>query len=176
MPRLDDAPRTALSTTVYRVVQRGVDPLSSRGSERNGGRYNLPGTQGVLYASFEKVTAVAEVAKALKARGINPEDYAASDWWAYELEFSSSRLLDLTDPKVLERLEVSAAALLAGDLTRTRQIGKQALAAGYEGMIVPSAAQQGQKNLVIFLSVAPRFPAVKASTPVDFSQENTSLS
>jgi RES domain-containing protein len=77
-----------MSATVYRVVYKGIDPLSSRGSELNGGRYNLPGTKGTLYASFEKVTAVAEVAKGLKMRGINPKEYGPDDWWAYELELT----------------------------------------------------------------------------------------
>lgn len=173
MPSLDDAPRAAVSATLYRVVQRGIDPLSTQGSALNGGRYNLPGTEGVLYASFEKVTAIGEVARGLRARGIDPQEYAADDWWAYELELSSSRLLDLTDQNVLERLQVSAVALVANDVTLIRQIGKQALDAGYEGIIAPSAAHEGAKNLVIFLNAVPEVPTVKASTPVDFSRENT---
>jgi RES domain-containing protein len=127
-----------------------------------------------LYASLEKVTAVAEVAKGLKTRGINPEEYGPDDWWAYELELTSSRVLDLTDPRVLERLQVRAAALVAGDVALTRQIGRQALDAGYEAIIAPSAAREEGKTLVIFLSAAGRVPAVKASTPLDLSQKGAS--
>ena len=174
MPKLDDAPRTVVSSTVYRVVQKGTDPLSSRGSERNGGRYNLPGTKGVLYASFEKVTAVAEVVKSVKARGISPKEYGPDDWWAYELELTSSRVLDLSDPKVLEQREASAAALVADDVAVTRQIGKQALDAGYEAIIAPSAAHVAGKNLVIFLSAAAQAPAIKTSAPVNVGQEGAS--
>lgn len=171
MPSLEDAPRTLLSATVYRVVRKGIDPLSSRGSELNGGRYNLPGAKGVLYASFEKVTAIAEVAKALQGRGINPEEYGPDDWWAYELELTSSRVLDLTDRKVLERLQMTVAALVADDVALTRQIGRQALDAGYEAIIAPSAAHEEGRNLVIFLNAAAGLPTVKASTPVDLSQK-----
>lgn len=164
-----------VSATVYRVVGRGIDPLSSRGSELNGGRYNFPGTKGVLYASFERVTAVAEVEKSLKARGINPKEYGANDWWAYELELSSSRVLDLTDPKVLERLQISPLDLLTDDVCLTRLVGKQALDSGFEAIIAPLAAEEG-KNLVIFLSSAAQVPTVKASTPVDFSKSDISQS
>lgn len=163
-----------MSATVYRVVHKGIDPLSSRGSELNGGRYNLPGTKGILYASFEKVTAVAEIAKGLKARGINPEEYGPDDWWAYELELTSSRVLDLTDAKVLEKLQISAAAIVGDEVAVTRQVGKQALEAGYEAIVAPSAARGEGKNLVIFLSTAAQVPTVKASTPVDLSQEAAS--
>ncbi len=174
MPKLDDAPRTVVSSTVYRVAQKGTDPLSSRGSELNGGRYNLPGTKGVLYASFEKVTAVAEVVKSVKARGINPKEYGPDDWWAYELELTSSGVLDLSDPKVLEQLGVSAAALLADHVAVTRQIGKQALDAGYEAIIAPSVAHVAGKNFVIFLGSVAQVSTIKTSTPGDVSQEDAS--
>lgn len=176
MPDFHDAPRSVVSATVYRVVSKGIDPLSSRGSELNGGRYNLPGTKGVLYASFEKVTAVAEVARGLKLRGINPMEYGPDDWWAYELELTSSRVLDLTDPKVLERLQISAAAIVGDEVAVTRQIGKQALEAGYEAIVAPSAAHEGGKNLVVFLNAAAQVPTVKASTPVNLSQKGGDLS
>jgi len=171
LPNLEDAPRTTVAATVYRVVLRGIDPLASRGSELNGGRYNSPGTKGVVYASFRKPTAVAEVVRGLKARGINPQEYGPDDWWAYEVELDLSRVLDLTDTRVLERLHVSAEALLASDMTVTRQIGRQALEAGYEAVIGPSAASPGERNLVIFLGAVAREPRVTSSLPVELSQK-----
>lgn len=163
-----------VSATVYRVVHKGIDPLSSRGSELNGGRFNLPGTKGILYASFEKVTAVAEVAKGLKARGINPNEYGPDDWWAYELELTSSRVLDLADPKIMERLQISAAAIVGDEGAVTRQIGGQALEAGFEAIVAPSAAREEGKNIVIFLSATAQLPTIMASTPVDLSQNDAS--
>lgn len=171
---LGGVPHSAVLATVYRVVHKGVDPLSSQGSELNGGRYSSPGTKGVLYASFDQATAVAEVAKGLKMRGINTEDYGPDDWWAYELGLISTRALDLTDPKLLEKLHISRTALLGDDLALTREVAKEALAAGYDALIVPSAALGQGKNVVIFLSAAGQVPTVKASTPVDLSKEGGS--
>lgn len=169
-----DVPHSAVSATVYRIVHKGIDPLSSRGSELNGGRYNLPGTKGVLYASFDKATAIAEVAKGLKMRGINVDDYEPEDWWVYELQPVSTGALDLTDPKVLEKLQINATALVGDDTALTRQIAKEALAAGYNALVAPSAAHGEGKNAVIFLSMGAQVPTVKSSTPVDLSKGGAS--
>jgi RES domain-containing protein len=164
-----DAPRAALSATVYRVVRSGVDPLSSRGSELIGGRYNLRGAKGVLYASLDKVTALHEAARALRIRGIDPADFGPRDWWAYELELNSNRVLDLTDQSILELLQIISADLTGGDVSRTRQIGRHAFEAGYEAIIAPSATHAG-KNIVIFLSAGVTPPFVMASTAVNLSE------
>jgi RES domain-containing protein len=169
LPGIGDAPRTPLSAIVYRVVFKGVDPLSTQGSALNGGRYNSPGVTGVLYASFAGDTAIAEVTKGLIARGINPQSYAPGDWWMYELEVSLDAVLDLTDPGVIERLQLAPERLLQSDAAYTRQIGKQASEAGYEAMIAPSAARIGEKNLVVFLESADRIPTVKSSRPAKLS-------
>jgi RES domain-containing protein len=87
---------------------------------------------------------------------------------------TSNRVLDLTDQWVLESLQLSAEALVADDVDLTRQIGRQAFEAGYEAVIAPSAAREGGKNLVIFLSAAGQVPTIKASTPVNLSQERSS--
>jgi RES domain-containing protein len=122
-----------------------------------------------LYSSFEKATAIGEIARVLKTRGVDPKEYGRDDWWAYELELTLSRVLDLTDQGVLERLKISTAALMTDDVMLTRNIGRQALDAGYEAIIAPSAAHAGGENLVIFLSSGTQVPTVKASTSVELS-------
>ena len=114
-------PRSAVSAPVYRVVHKGIDPLSSRGSELNGGRYNSPGTKGVL-----------------------------------------------------EKLQISAAALIGDNLALTRQIAQEALTAGFDTLVAPSAAQAQGKNVVILLGMAAQVPTVKASTPVALSKKGGS--
>lgn len=148
---------------------KGVDPLSTEGSARNGGRYNSPGVTGVLYTSFESGTAIAEVAKGLIARGINPQSYAEGDWWTYELEVPVDAAIDLTDAQVLEHLQISAERLIQSEAEFTRQIGRRAADAGFQAMIAPSAARPGEKNLVVFLGATKRLPVVRSSRPVKFS-------
>lgn len=151
------------------MVFKGVDPLSTLGSAQNGGRYNSPGVAGVLYTSFVSETAVAEVSKGLMARGINPQNYASGDWWLYELEVSLDAVLDLTDPVVVSQLQINSQSLVQADAAYARQIGKQAAEAGYQTVIVPSAAYPGEKNLVIFLSAATRYPTIKSSRAAQLS-------
>jgi RES domain-containing protein len=139
----------------------------------HGGRYNFPATAGVLYASLDKATAVAEVIGGLRARGIDPAAYGPDDWWAYELEVDLGSVLDLTDEGVLEQLSLSAASLLTSEVTVTREMGKQAADARCEAIVAPSAARHAGKNVVIFLSAAIKVPDVKSSAAVDFSRIQT---
>jgi RES domain-containing protein len=157
----------ALASTVYRIVRSGIDPLSSRGSKLNGGRYNAPGVDGVLYASLEKATAIAEITKGLTARGVNPSIFGPRDWWLYEIELNLRKVLDLTDPKVLAHLQLTADSLAAEDVRLTQQIGKQALEAGFQAILAPSATHKG-RNVVILLAITPT-PLVKSSAPVQIS-------
>jgi RES domain-containing protein len=164
-----EAPRKSVSANFYRVVFKGVDPLSTLGSARSGGRYNSPGFAGVLYTSFASKTGIAEVSKGQIARGINPQSFAADDWWVYEMEVSLDAVLDLTDPATTSQLQISSQSLVQADPAYARQIGKQANDAGFEAMIVPSAARPGEKNLVIFLSAAAPLPTIKSSRPAKLS-------
>jgi RES domain-containing protein len=163
-----DAPAITLSSIVYRIVGSGVDPLSTLGSKLNGGRYNAPGVDGVLYASLEKATAVAEITKGLTARGINPDAFGPRDWWLYEIELDVNKVLDLTDPKVLAHLQINADSIIGDDVHLTRQIGKQAIDAGFQAILAPSATHHG-KNVVILLRPSAPAPNVKSSAPISIS-------
>jgi RES domain-containing protein len=150
-------------------VRAGIDPLSTVGCQRNGGRYHERGIAGVLYTSFDKATAVAEVVRGLRARGIDPNNFGPGDWWAYEMRVSVSTLLDLRHDVTLSDLSVSPEALLAVDTTETRRIGKHARQSGFQAVRAPSAAAHEADNLVLFLDRLSAHPEVLSSTPVDLS-------
>jgi RES domain-containing protein len=59
-------------------------------------------------------------------------------------------VLDLTDVMVREALGVSEGDLTGNDLTRCQVVAEQAHAAGYDGVLAPSAALDGQKTLAVF--------------------------
>ncbi|MCU1297440.1 MAG: hypothetical protein JWO91_1718 [Acidobacteriaceae bacterium] len=121
-----------------------------------------------MYTSLEKETCIDEVDKGLRARGVDPSDYGPEDWWLYELETSLDGILDLTDENVLKRFQINSADLLQDDVTVTRRIGKQAFEEGYQGILAPSAARPGEKNLVIFLKKVPQFPSARSSMAIGF--------
>lgn len=162
--------RESIPQIAYRVVRRGVDPLSTAGSERNGGRYHDPGVAGVLYTSTDRATAIAEVVRGLQARGIDPDSFGPQDWWVYELRVSLDRVLDVADPESLAGLKVTASALFADNTEDTRRIGRQARDAGFQALLAPSAAVRSSNNLVLFLAAIPAVPEVISSTAVELSK------
>lgn len=167
-----DLSRTALSITVFRVVREGVDPLVITGSLKAGGRYNPANEFGALYTSLDAKTAAQEVARGLRARGIDPEQFPEEAWWVYELELKLESVLDLTDPDVLKRSGISASSLTSSDVNATRRIAAEAREQGYVALLVPSAAAPGSKNLVIFQHPASARPIVLSSKPITLDENN----
>lgn len=99
-----------------------MDPLATTGSLKTGGRFNPPNAFGALYTSLEAPTALKEVAKGLRLRGIEPEQFPEEAYWVYELEVSLEAVLDLTDPEVLQRSGLQQNVLTGADANVTREI------------------------------------------------------
>ena len=112
-----------------------------------------------------------EVARGLRARGIDPEQFPEGAWWVYELEVKLESVLDLTDADVLQKSRLERDSLIGSDLNATRQIGAEARERGYQALSVPSAPVAGSKNLVIFLDKASTRPNVLSSRPVSFREK-----
>lgn len=155
--------------TVFRVVRAGVDPLSTLGSQANGGRYNDRGVASVLYTSLDKATAVAEIARGLRNRGIGPSNFGPEDWWVYEIRVSLTELLDLGDAATQLSLDVTPEILVRDDTVETRRIGNYARDEGVQAILAPSAAAVGSDDLVLFLDKLPARPEVISSTAVGLS-------
>lgn len=150
-------------------MRAGVDPLSTFASQANGGRYNDRGVPGVLYTSIDKETAVAEVIRGLRVRGVSSNNFGPEHWWAYEIRVSVSNLLDLREDTTRSALEVTSEVLVTDDTDETRRIGNYARENGFQAILAPSAAAVGNDNLVLFLDALPGRPEVLSSTPVDLS-------
>lgn len=153
-------PRTTITGEITRIVKTGIDPLSTQGSTRFGGRYNHPGETGVLYGSFQSRTAIAEVAR----HSTTP---LATRWWQYTLRLENIVALDLTDPVVLSRLGASKEALVETNTDLPRRLAAEARDAGFQALIVPSAAILDAQNVVLFLDILSDPPVLTASQPVD---------
>lgn len=132
------------------------DFISGEGAGYNGGRWNPPGIKAV-YASLDPVTAVEEsfqeFAKfGFKSMDIRPRVMAGA-------KVKVHRLLDLTDAKIRRKLGFKLCELTqedwtaiqsAGEESWTQALGRGCRAAGFEGLLAPSARNRLGKNLVVF--------------------------
>jgi len=165
-----DLPRSSISATVFRVVRGGLDPLATSGSLKAGGRFNPPNEFAALYSSIEGATAAREVARGLRQRGIDPDQFPEGAWWVYELEVKLESVLDLTDPDVLQKIGISESSLAGNDINATRSIASEAREGGYGALLVRSAAVAGSKNVVVFLDKVSERPTVLSSRLVAFRE------
>lgn len=132
-------------------AKRAGQMLDPAGSLIHGGRYNAPQAFGVLYLCQDEEGCRAEL---LKQSGGNPA--LLSDLVVGEVEVDLSKVLDLTDATARERLGVTEAALTdPQDVRLPREIGAAAVRAGFQGIVYPSAAKPGGRNLAVFLGALP---------------------
>jgi len=121
-------------------------PLSGAGAARAGGRWNEKG-QPALYLSLDHSTAIAEYQQDLP----RPGTLAAYD-------VAAASILDLTDAKTLRDLAIGTEVLRAawkrvrdveGGRPASWDLAAAALAAGHQGVLVPSVQARGA-NLVLW--------------------------
>lgn len=134
------------------------DLVAGHGSLRYGGRYNPKGGFRAIYGSLELDTATAELLAHHRRQGRPDPEADVFPLVAVSLEADVERLLDLTDAATRRALKVSRSDLVgdwqeAQDLGRealTQAIGRLARAAGYQGLLAPSAARSTGRNIVLF--------------------------
>jgi RES domain-containing protein len=134
------------------------DILSGDGSLQYGGRYNPKGGFRAIYASLEFDTATAELLAHHRHQGRPDPEAEVFPVAAVSLEVDVDRLLDLTNASTRRTLKVKLKDLI-GDWQKaqdrggeglTQAIGRLALAAGFQGLLVPSTARRGGRNVVLF--------------------------
>lgn len=132
-------------------------PLSGRGAHIAGGRWNAPGSFPVVYASLDLDTALAETLAFPRSRA--RPDHAALPRTFVSFHARLGRVLDLTRGRTRQRLGVSLARMVCGDwrddlehgrTCLTHHLARAARDAGFEAILVPSAAKPGGVNLVLF--------------------------
>jgi len=129
---------------------------SGAGAAKTGGRWNRKGLE-AIYTSLDVETATLEAYQDFIYRGflltaITPRVTAGA-------KVKLSKILDLTDPKILKKIGFTKKELIeeewraiqkAGVESWTQAIGQGSYLAGFEGLIVPSARKKDGKNIVIF--------------------------
>ena len=141
-----DAPRSAFSGTVYRIcpARFAGSVVSMRGSLLHGARYNIRGYFGALYTSYTRETARREMARYFT---VEPEGGFAEA----AIRLRLSRVVDLTNRRLLRQAGVEWAQLVAPELLQTQEIGLRAWESGIEALIAPSAADPEARNLAVLL-------------------------
>jgi RES domain-containing protein len=154
------------ATTFHGICFRNVsqrfasrqDILSARGSLLTGGRFNFRGAFELLYLSCDVHTCLEETTKALLYDGFIVAKALPRTIIGVEVELQ--RVLKLTDAAIRRRRGVTAGDLIRTDWQHaqdvlgrealTQEIGRLARDAGFEALLVPSAATRSGRNLDIF--------------------------
>jgi RES domain-containing protein len=132
---------------VYRHLSSRYEALDSSGSLKAGGRWNPKGEYGVLYTASDEETAVAELHRLGQRQGLNLDDLAPRD--LVSIRASLSKVLDLTDKKILEEIGISKDEIVSNDISVCLEVSRLAHRAGFEAVLAPSATKKGS-ILVVF--------------------------
>src|SRR5258708_28895880 len=116
-----------------------------RGSWLHGARYNLRNYFGALYTSLELTTAQAEVRRYFTI----PPDCG---FVTAALTLQLSRVVDLTDKKLLRKVRIPGSRLTSDDYAVCQEFGWRACESGIEALLLPSPAVPHATNLLLFLS------------------------
>lgn len=118
-----------------------ADPATSTG------RYHRLGGPGVWYASDQQQASWAELLRHFLDSGVDPFEIRRR---VGRVKVVDLAVLDLTDPTVVATLELAEADLIGDDYTATQELARVAAAAGFAGLLAPSAALPGRRTLVVF--------------------------
>jgi len=115
-----------------------------QGSRLHGSRYNIKDYFGALYTSLKLATAEAEMRRYYTV----PPDCG---FVAAQVEMHLSRVIDLTSRSLLRKAGLQLSGITADICPATQEFGLQAWEMGVEALLVPSAADPAERNLVVYL-------------------------
>ena len=129
-----------LTGSVYRADHPAHTDLARTTAEsrEHPGRFNTS-RLGAVYLSLEPETAIKE----------SQEADESSQCALFVVNASLARVLDLTDPKMLNQWSLTRDDLEADDVSRCQEVAEKAAAAGEEAIVWPSAVGEG-RSLAVF--------------------------
>jgi RES domain-containing protein len=136
---------------VWRHIPAGAHPLNLRYVLRAAGRWNRVGLYGCLYTSLTEKGAQAEFDKFLIISGLSLVKIKPRE--IVSIKARVNNVLDITSN---QNGYVNPDALfLVGDehtqIDKCHSLADAARLAGYNGLLVPSAAMKNEKNLIIYI-------------------------
>lgn len=137
---------------VWRHLPVGGQPLHLKHILRAGGRWNRIKEYGCLYTSLSKSGAIAEIHKMLNDTD-SQADEQDNQRDLVSLKVELTPVMDLTNPEVspVDPAEPWLTGNTPKDLEKCRKLADKLRKQGYVGIIYPSAAAQGEKNLAIYI-------------------------
>lgn len=129
--------------TAWRQVFEGTPPL--RPNQR-GARWNPQDTE-ALYCALDPLTASAEIEYLVSRQSVPITRPRVT----YELSVGLERVADLSTDAALQMVGLSIDAIRANGTDECRQIGSACAWLGFDGLLVPSARNDGT-NLVVFVT------------------------
>ena len=152
---------TTLASELFRFINprfsKAEDILNGVGALKADGRWNLAGAMNLSYTSLEIETALAEALA--HVRYYNLPESTALPGVLVAVDLKASRVLDLRTGAVQKALKLSERTIRRGDWRRDNQGGAEAITqawgltvaqAGFEAVIVPSAAYPNGTNVLVY--------------------------
>lgn len=134
-------PTTGLSGEAFRHLSPGLPPLSGHGAWVNGGRWNPPASFPVLYLAESEAVARAEFRRMARKMGEPVGNFLPRELHRYEVRLVD--LVDLRDQDTRIAVGLSERVRRADPPTVCQAVGAAAHEVGREGILVPSATDQG---------------------------------
>lgn len=131
--------------------------LDGVGAKMYGGRWNPSGMAACYGATSPHLATAETYATATDGYGFDRDDLSPRVLFAFEA--FGLRVIDLTDGRVRQRLRVSEAKMISTPWKHSRRtkrealtqaIGRAALLAGCQGLVVPTRHSRTQPNIVAF--------------------------
>ena len=171
----------SLSRRVFRMIEpeyyQDQDIVSGVGGFKSCGRWNLSGRFHCSYMSCTPETALEEVLAASRRK--NLPDATALPRVLVCVDVKLQRVLDLTDGQVRQRCRVSDKRMVSERWWReifydrealTQALGRAAASAGFEGIVVPSAADRPHGvNVIVFTYNLLAGSRVDVITPISWT-------
>lgn len=152
-----------LKQIVWRVARKRRDPLHGAIAA---GRWNAIGEMEVLYTSFERDGAIAEVGYRLSLEPVWP---SRIEHQVHQLSIKADRALRIDELAQLEKLGVDIARYESFEYGMTQAIAAAAHFLQFDALIVPSA-RHATSNMVLFLDQIQTPPELKSTKQVDWSR------
>lgn len=136
---------------VWRYVPAGAHPLHVGYILRAGGRWNRQGVYGCIYTAFTQQGARAEYHKYIRRE--TPSRFNREPKELVSIQVFVDPVMDLTD-KTISPISPQEPFLIEdtpADLESCRSLADAIRRMGYVGIIAPSAALLGEKNLIIYI-------------------------